>query len=108
MRHRLSHHNLRVYDFARHLASIAHRYPPRDTELRNQARRAAISVVLNIAEGAGLDGRASKRHFQIAKGSALETVAAYELAADMGESVPLDRVLRVGHTVAAMLTRLTR
>ena len=108
MRYRLSHHNLRVYDFARHLASIAHRYPLRDAELRNQARRASISVVLNIAEGAGLDGRASKRHFQIAKASALETVAAYELASDMGESVPLDRVLRVGHSLASMLTRLVR
>ena len=108
MRYRLSHHNLRVYDFARHLAGITHQYPLRDAELRNQARRAAISVVLNIAEGAGLDGRAGKRHFQIAKGSALETVAAYELAADLGESVPLDRVLRVGHTVASMLTKLVR
>jgi len=108
MRHRLSHHNLRVYDFARHLASIAHQYPLRDAELRNQARRASISVVLNIAEGAGLDGRAGKRHFQIAKGSALETVAAYELAHDIGESVPLDRVLRVGHTVVSMLTKLAR
>lgn len=108
MQPKLSHHNLRVYYFARQLASAAHRYPLRDAELRNQARRAAFSAVLNIAEGAGLDGKAGKRHFQIAKASTLETVAAYELGQAIGESVPLDKITRLGHAVAGMLTKLVR
>ena len=108
MRQTLSHHNLRVYHVSRKLAALTHKHPPHDTELRNQARRVAFSVVLNIAEGGGLDGRAAKRHFQIAKASALETVAAFELAADLGETVQLDAVVELATAVAAMLTKLIR
>ena len=108
MRHQLSHHRLRVYHLARDLAQIVHRHPLEDAELRSQARRAAISVVLNIAEGAGLEGRAGQRHFRIARGSALETLAAYELASDLGEAVPDEALNDVGYSVVAMLTKLVR
>ena len=48
--------------------------------LRDQLYRAADSVVLNIAEGAGRNSRSDKqRHYEIAKGSATECAAALEL-----------------------------
>ena len=48
--------------------------------LRDQLFRAAVSVVLNIAEGAGRNSRSDKqRHYEIAKGSATESAAALEL-----------------------------
>ena len=48
--------------------------------LRDQLFRAADSVVLNIAEGAGRNSRPDKqRHYEIAKGSATESAAALQL-----------------------------
>ncbi len=80
----LSHHRLGVYQYARRLATLVHREPPRNRELRSQAQRAAISTALNVAEGAALNGCAKKRHDGIARSSALEVVAAYEIAHDGG------------------------
>ena len=48
-------------------------------DLVDQARRAAISIPLNIAEGAGRRGRDRKYHFSIALGSTKEVMAALEL-----------------------------
>jgi four helix bundle protein len=49
--------------------------------LRDQLHRASLSVVLNVAEGAGRNARADKRRFyEIAKGSAAESAAALEVA----------------------------
>ena len=66
------------------------------------------SVVLNIAEAAGLDGKRNKSQFRIARGSALEVISAYELADVYGESVPLEEIRSQGISVVAMLTRLGR
>jgi four helix bundle protein len=44
--------------------------------LRDQLERASLSVVLNIAEGAGRRSRKDKaRHYAIARGSAMECAA---------------------------------
>jgi four helix bundle protein len=104
----LTHHGLRVYHEARTLAALVHHNPPKHAELRNQAQRASISVVLNIAEAAGLAGAAKKRHFRIARGSVIETVAAYEVATDIGEALPLAEVTRRAITIASMLSGLIR
>ena len=79
-----------------------------NTELRNQACRAALSVGLNIAEGAGQFGGCRKRHYRIAKGSVIEVVAAYELATDIGETVPVEDVQRLGSAIAGMLAGMLR
>ncbi len=48
--------------------------------LRDQALRAASSVVLNVAEGAGLPSKKQKsKHFGIALGSLREVQAALEI-----------------------------
>ena len=104
----LSHHRLRVWEKARQQLRLVSKNPIGDAELRLQASKAAKSVGCNIAEGAALDGAAKKRHYRIAKGSAVEVVAAYELASDIGETVPTDEVTELGAAIASMLTGLIR
>jgi len=55
------------------------RFPPRCADLADQTTRAAQSVVLNIAEGAGRGGPAGRNHFRIALGSAAELSAVLDL-----------------------------
>jgi four helix bundle protein len=53
--------------------------------LRDQFDRASVSIVLNIAEGAGRRTPADKAHFfTIARGSATECAAVLELLASRG------------------------
>ena len=104
----MSHHKLRVWTKARSLVRLVSRVPIGDAELRNQASRAAKSVGCNIAEGAALDGASKKRHYKIARGSVIEVVAAYELAEDCGEQVPVDEVTELARAIASMLTGLIR
>ena len=61
-----------------------------DANLRDQLRRASSSVVLNTAEGFGSVSRGVKRrHYEIARGSAMECVAILDLAVALGlEVVP--------------------
>ncbi len=78
-----------------------------DRSLADQLRRAASSVVLNIAEGNQRTGKDRLHFFRIAAGSAAEVRAALEVARAWGSiadssaaEAELDRVL-------AMLWRLT-
>jgi len=104
----LLHHRLRAWHRAVELVQLVHLHPIGDAELREQANRAARSCALNIAEGAALRGAAKRRHFVIAQGSLVETVAAYELAAAIGERVPVARVQELGAMLSAMLGGLIR
>ena len=53
--------------------------------LRDQLDRASSSIVLNIAEGCGRLARAEKAHFYlIARGSAMECIAVFDLACARG------------------------
>ena len=53
-------------------------------ELADQLRRASLSVVANLAEGVGKDGKDQKRFFSIARGSACESAALIEAAVRLG------------------------
>jgi four helix bundle protein len=72
-----------------------------DPDLARQLRRAASSVVLNIAEGSGSFGRMRTARYRTALGSAQETLACLRVAEAFGyvESVSqmgqgkLDRVI---------------
>lgn len=78
-----------------------------DANLRDQLRRASSSVVLNTAEGFGSTSRGVKRrHYEIARGSAMECVAILDLACALGvESAPAEaRSLFV--RAAMMLSKL--
>jgi four helix bundle protein len=104
----LPHHGLRVWRRSMELVKRVRKAPPGHAELRDQSIRAAMSVVLNITEGAALEGAARMRHYKIARASVVEVVAAYEMADAIGESVPLADVLEHGRTIYAMLTKMIR
>jgi four helix bundle protein len=82
----------------------------RDRDLESQLRRAAASVVLNIAEGSRHWGKDRIQHYRIAAGSAAEARAALGLARAWGF---VDGALVQGpeallDRVQAMLWRLTQ
>lgn len=57
---------------------------PKDFGLRDQIRRAAVSIPSNIAEGDELDtNKQSIRHFYIAKGSVAELRTQLEIAKEI-------------------------
>lgn len=98
------HENLDCYKLAvsvsRWLLTV--RFPPRCSDLADQAVRASQSVVLNIAEGAGRGGPAGRNHFRIALGSAAELCAVLDLVSVEGAAERQAELRRVG----AMLRRL--
>ena len=106
-----SHEKLRVYRLSVEYLTVALKLAEkiRDPDLRGQMKQAAMSMPLNIAEGAGkLRPMDKNRYFATARGSALESAAALDVAcatnditvqeADMGKDI-----LR---RIAGMLTRL--
>ena len=80
-------HNLRVWQDAKALAVAVYRVTEslRDFALRDQMRRAAVSVPSNIAEGDERDtDKDSVRCFYIAKGSLAELRTQLEIASEVG------------------------
>ena len=79
----LSHEKLDVYQKAVEFLAIAYQLiesiPKGNGNIVDQLKRASVSVVLNIAEGAGHPYPAkAKHHFAIARGSALECAAVFD------------------------------
>jgi four helix bundle protein len=76
---------LDVYRTARSLAALVHTAGIRDSELRDQATRAAKSAFLNLCEGLPDERPAMRRkYFASADGSLHETVGAVDLAEAIG------------------------
>jgi four helix bundle protein len=99
------------YVAARELARRIHTAKVRDTELRDQATRAAKSVFLNLCEGLPHDGVAMRRkYFATALGSLHEAVGAVDLAAAIGAVDPHDAVVvqALGERLRRMLVALMR
>jgi four helix bundle protein len=107
----LPHHKLIAYGVARDLLLAVRAADIRDAKLRDEALRSAKSAALNCAEGAGRVTRADKaRAFTIARGEAVETAAAVEIAALCGEAraeAALE-VARLADRLVALLTGLVR
>ena len=104
----LSYRRLTVWTRAVELVGVVAKKPLGDAELRSQAKRAATSVGLNIAEGAGHRGAMRAKHFRVARASAAEVAAAYDLAEALGELAPAEQVADLANQLAAMLTALIR
>ena len=77
-----------VYDRARgvvrELVPVLRTIREHDKSLADQLKRAAQSVVLNIAEGRGSDAGNARARFSTACGSAKEVRAALNVASDWG------------------------
>ena len=105
----LPHHSLQVWHLSMELVRLVGSITVRDIDNRNQAREAASSCARNIAEGAARSGARDKaRVYAIARGEAVECVAAIEIAGAMGACASDDvaRVIELGGRVSAMLSRL--
>ena len=76
---------LPAYLLAKKVAVQVQRARIQDSELRDQATRAAKSCFLNLAEGLpSYQAGIRKRHFAIAIGSIAEVAAAIDLAVALG------------------------
>jgi four helix bundle protein len=79
--------NLEVYKKAKELNHevlvLLHDCKSIDRYLKDQLKRASISIVINIAEGSGKFSKADKRNFYtIARGSVYECVSLFEIIKD--------------------------
>ena len=104
---------LRIYNdsllVAADAADVAHRIGRKDPDLARQLRRAAASIVLNIAEGSCSQGLNRRARYFNALGSARETLACIEvsLAMKLIASHDNDAIDRINKVIAT-LVRLAR
>ena len=107
----LPHEKLVAYRVSIELIGQVQAMTVNDVRLRDQLLRAARSVALNIAEGAGrLSDADKKRVYSIARGECCETAAAIEVALACRDCDP-DRANLARETagrVYALLTGLLR
>ena len=75
---------VRAREVVRELVPVLHIVREHDKSLADQLKRAAQSVVLNIAEGRGNDAGNARARFSTACGSAKEVRAALNVASDWG------------------------
>jgi four helix bundle protein len=78
-----------------------------DRDLASQLKRAASSVVLNLAEGSGSFGGVRTQRYRTALGSARETMACLLVAERFGYTGPVPAALRAAmHHVVGTLVRV--
>ena len=95
---------LDAYVVAKEIAKRVHEAKIRDSELRDQATRAAKSAFLGLCEGLPSDAAGiRRRHFDIANNSLHELVGAIDLAEAIG-AMATDKA----QEILALATRLKR
>ena len=104
---------LRIYsvalEVARDAAVAAKLIALQDIDLAKQLRRAAASVPLNLAEGAGVSGGHRRQRYMTALGSARETRACFDVAVALDYIAPLGfEVLDRLDKVIATLVKVSR
>jgi four helix bundle protein len=111
----LDHEKLDVYrcaiEFLRLALRLVSGLPRGEAELRSQLKRAAMSIPLNIAEGAGKPGTADRARFNgIARGSAMECGALLDVCQFAGYVTDADA--REGKAllvrIVSMLSKMCR
>ncbi len=114
-RRMLSFQRLDVYrcsiEFVAIAVEVGGTIPRGYADLRDQLRRAALSVPLNIAEGAGRASEADgARHFAIARGSAMECAAVLDVVRALGalQEQRYQHAIGLLARVVAMLTKMCR
>lgn len=111
----LDHENLDVYrcaiDFLRVAFAIVAALPRGESELRSQLKRAAMSMPLNIAEGAGKPGAVDRaRYHGIARGAAMECAAIIDVCrvAEMTSEEDGRKAKALLVRIVSMLTKMCR
>jgi four helix bundle protein len=100
---------LRIYpvivEMLRELGPVLRELEGRDRDLVCQARRAAQSVLLNVAEGTGHTGGNRRQRYKTALGSMRETSACLDAAEALGtlESVPDTLRMRIAHVTGTLV-----
>ena len=89
------------------LRGVVPRIEVHDRDLADQIRRAASSVVLNLAEGQRLTKGNKPKHYAIAHGSANEVRAGIKTALAWGWIEEAEEPLAVLDRLLALLWRLT-
>ena len=111
-----SYRDLVVWKKAKELAVLLYKETnqgafARDFGLRDQLRRAVVSIASNIAEGAERNtNKESVQFFYIAKGSLAEVITQVEISAEIGHltSAQSDLILQYCNEIANMLGSLIR
>lgn len=111
----LDHEKLDVYQCALRFAGLAlrivERMPRRHAELSDQLKRAAVSIPLNIAEGAGKPSEKDRSRFNaIARGSAMECGAIIDMLQllSLAEPHAADEAKSLLVRLVAMLSTMCR
>ena len=106
------HTDTRIYrkslELIRLSARVISALPRGHAHLADQLRRAASSITLNFAEGAGKSStRDRRRYFHIARGSANEVVAILDVATAFNalDKALHDEAVDIADHLAAMLSR---
>ncbi|MEO6907736.1 MAG: four helix bundle protein [Abditibacteriaceae bacterium] len=111
-----SYRDLLVWSKAKSLAVLIYEQTnigdfARDFGLRDQVRRAAVSIASNIAEGAERNtNKESVQFFYIAKGSLAEVITQIEISSEIGflSTEKRDIILRNCEEISNMLSSLIR
>ena len=103
---------LRIYpvclEMVREVRTCAECIARFDADLARQLRRASMSVVLNVAEGAGTRAGRRRQAYEIALGEARETLAGLEAAHAIGYVTKVDpSVRRCFDHIIGTLVKLT-
>jgi four helix bundle protein len=99
----------RAHEAVQHIGPVVRTLARLDSNLADQLKRAATSVVSNIAEGAGLAGARRIQHYRYAAGSALEAASQLRIAVAWGhvDAAAIAAPLALLDEVRAILWRLT-
>lgn len=97
-------------ELLRELVPVLQRLAAVDGDLAGQARRAATSVALNVAEGNRRTLKDRRNRFRIALGSAAEVASCLDIAVALGyvDAATVAPLLALVDRVKAMTYRLAR
>jgi len=114
-RNDMQYENTRIYVRCVELLAITRtslaKFPSGHAYLADQLRRSSSSTLLNFAEGYGKQSpKDARRYFRIARGSANETAAAFDVALtfDLLSPTTRNQASEICDHLARMLTRFRR